>query len=501
MVFSHFLATGRSLIAIGLSLLALTSCGQENVTESHSRDVVDSSKPSGLELSGGVDVASSDPLTKTVVSVQTTSGNICSGAMITKDWVLTAAHCVRVNDITVNPANLRVRFNETNVQNGIGSAGLLVSEVIPRPDYQILDIPSGGQWASHDIALIRLRTPIQNAIPASIGDQAGPGNFLLTSFFNIGSSRFVVDLAGFGFLSASNRTSFGILRKGRGTYVGLSEFRGSKLLTASSSTALPGEAATLLGGDSGGAWFFPRELNKDRLIIAGVSSLSDTVNSLAEPVGDHKDWILSKVPAAQFVSPGIFIPPTPPTCSISVISGTVNGRIPQSGGTLQFGVTTPCSRCVTQSPSGSVGANNSSSPKEQPFRATVKDPSTNLSGFCSISVLQEGLPPPPTVAGAQCGVGFPACGQDFVCLNAANQGQGLGAGPFFCKERGKAGAQCGVGFPACGQDLPCLNNANQGQGLGAGPFFCKERGKVGAQCGVGFPVCAQNLSCLNAVCK
>ena len=66
MVFSHVLATGRSLIAIGLSLLTLTSCGQENVTSSDSL-TADQDPDALLALTGGISI--------TVDSTQPTGNN------------------------------------------------------------------------------------------------------------------------------------------------------------------------------------------------------------------------------------------------------------------------------------------------------------------------------------------------------------------------------------------------------------------------------------------
>lgn len=89
-----------------------------------------------------------------------------------------------------------------------------------------------------------------------------------------------------------------------------------------------------------------------------------------------------------------FFPPSTPTCSISISSGLVGGRIPRAGGSLQFTVTTTAGASVTQNPNGSVAANTSSSPIQRTFRASVRNSSTGQTGSCNITVEQEGLTPP-----------------------------------------------------------------------------------------------------------
>jgi hypothetical protein len=96
----------------------------------------------------------------------------------------------------------------------------------------------------------------------------------------------------------------------------------------------------------------------------------------------------------------------PPSCSISVSSGLLGGRIPQKGGSLPFFVSTresfskieitqPLGASISQNPderSGvvSVPENTSSSIIERSLQATVNDPSTGLKGSCSINLPQRG---------------------------------------------------------------------------------------------------------------
>ena len=298
---------------------SLISCG--NTKSQYTESPGHASDQPALDLSGGSDVATGDPLAKSVVSIQLLDiggFSTCSGTMIAANWVMTAAHCVTNSSSgkVLPPVNLRVRFNEVNVQKNIGTAGFAVAQVVRHPTYSIQkDKNSALTQVIDDIALIRLAKPIPTAVPVYLSNisterlEQKP-----YSEFYIGGSSNVLDIAGYGVSSLTEAKSIGILRKGRSAYGGVAVELGSKFIRGVFGS-VASEGALSLPGDSGGPVFFPRELSGSRLIVAGVSSNGGGGFFNAEPAGEHQSWIQETVGAVQFASPDL-LPPSDPTCQV-----------------------------------------------------------------------------------------------------------------------------------------------------------------------------------------
>jgi hypothetical protein len=178
-------------------------------------------------------------------------GGLCTGTLIDKEWVLTAAHCV----LGITPSTIRVHFNTVNLNQSQGKVAM-ASMAIAKPGF------SEQSLGSNDIGLIKLSAPVTDVTPVPVNlypDKAPVG--------------IAVTMVGFGATGQGATGSIGVEYVVQQASVTCASFSGGSLKDVNLLCYNQGSGTGKCNGDSGGPSF---AMIDGRMTQVGITSFGDS---------------------------------------------------------------------------------------------------------------------------------------------------------------------------------------------------------------------------------
>jgi hypothetical protein len=232
---------------------------------------------SALAVTGGQVVRDPNGLRRSVVEIDSSAGELCSGAVIAPDLILTAAHCV------LQRASYRVvvvdeRFRRFSVK-AVAAAmhPAFVPGTTPRDQPGV------------DLAIIKLAEPLgPDFVPFEVGSVPG-----------VGQGDFV-NLAGYGLTAENQRGSARVLRSTRLVALGTLQVANRVLVVADEDKLAETSGSGACRGDSGGP-ILRGGPGRSYQLLGIVSWSSGALHSRVStacggltavtPVSEHGEWI------------------------------------------------------------------------------------------------------------------------------------------------------------------------------------------------------------------
>jgi len=223
---------------------------------------------------GGINSRDASGVRASTLRIETSRGELCSGAAIGPELVLTAAHCI-MGGGSVSVVSLDARFRPRRHQ---------VIAVLPHPSFVPGTTPRTQPGA--DLAVLRLAMPLPSDIePLSLGGGLWQGE--------------TVTMAGFGLGVETNKNTARRLRETQ--LVNAGSYTTGNTVKVAVDTENKGESpgAGACRGDSGGPVLRGEAHSRDLVGIVSWSSgpLNSRVRRICggftaiTPISDHRSWI------------------------------------------------------------------------------------------------------------------------------------------------------------------------------------------------------------------
>ncbi|MGO4572811.1 S1 family peptidase [Microvirga sp. 2TAF3] len=216
-------------------------------------------------------------LRRSVVAIENSNGELCSGVLVTQDLVLTAAHCL------MDKASYRVMA----VNRAFRPQGLNVVAVVVHPAFVAGTTPRTQPGV--DLAMLKLER--------SLGSDFHPLDLRLAGTVDEGAT---VTVAGFGVLSENLKRTARTLRQVRLLAVGTVQVSNRVMIVADHKRLAETAGAGACRGDSGGPVLTEAQGGYRLFGIVSWSSGALRTNSpsacggltAVTPVAEHLSWIL-----------------------------------------------------------------------------------------------------------------------------------------------------------------------------------------------------------------